>query len=161
VGGWRAPHLQSPFRGLGDIAESDLDREESRAAIVEHLRALEVPESVLVNRATIDALLPALKAEIIMAKRYAYREDAPLPCPVTALLGERDTIFTEDQLREWERHTTAAFRFRRVPGAHLFIRDDREEALAVLRELLGPNGETGAARPASGARSGGDGARAG
>ena len=77
-------------------------------------------------------MLPSLRADILLGKKYKYYDAEPLGCPLTAIAGTHDTVFTEAQIREWEKHTSADFKFLQVNGSHLFCRDRKEELLELL-----------------------------
>ncbi len=77
-------------------------------------------------------MLPSLRADILLGKRYKYYDDKPLECPITAFAGTNDTVFSEDQIKAWKKHTSSSFNFRRVNGGHLFCRDNKEELLELL-----------------------------
>jgi acyl transferase domain-containing protein/NADPH:quinone reductase-like Zn-dependent oxidoreductase/surfactin synthase thioesterase subunit/SAM-dependent methyltransferase len=132
VGGWRAPHLANPFKFLDAIKEDEVYKEKNIPNIKNHLRSLEIPDSVIDNKEVFNEMLPSLRADIILGKRYTYYDDEPLPCPLTAIAGTQDTVFSEEQIQEWKKHTSSEFGFRRVNGGHLFCRDNREELLELL-----------------------------
>lgn len=132
VGGWRAPHLPSPFKFLDAIAEDEVYKEKNIPNIKGHLRSLEIPESVIENDDVFNEMLPALRADILLGKRYKFYEDTPLDCPLTAFAGTNDTVFTEDQIAEWKKHTSNSFSLKHVNGSHLFCRDNKEELLEIL-----------------------------
>ncbi len=136
VGGWRAPHLVSPFKFLEAIADDEVYKEKNIENIKSHLRSLEIPTEVIDNDAVFNEMLPALRADILLGKRYKYIKDEPLNCPLTAFAGTDDTVFTEDQVRGWDQHTNSEFRFRVVPGGHLFCRDNKEDLLNIVTEEL-------------------------
>jgi NADPH:quinone reductase-like Zn-dependent oxidoreductase/surfactin synthase thioesterase subunit/NADP-dependent 3-hydroxy acid dehydrogenase YdfG/aryl carrier-like protein len=136
VGGWRSPHLPSPFKFLDAIDDNEVYMDKNIPNIINHLRSLEIPESVLTNKELIEEMLPALRADILLGKRYAYYEDEPLNCAITALAGKDDSVFTEDQVKAWKKHTSGEFRFIRVNGSHLFCRDNKEDLLEILTEEL-------------------------
>lgn len=136
VGGWRAPHLDSPFQYLNAIDEDEVYKEKNIPNIKNHLRSLEIPESVIENDAVFNEMLPALRADILLGKKYVYYEDEPLECPLTAFAGKNDSVFSEDQIKEWSLHTSNEFKYKVVNGSHLFCRDNREELLAIVSEEL-------------------------
>ncbi len=136
VGGWRAPHLKSPFQFLNAIAEDEVYKEKNIPNIKNHLRSLEIPESVIENEAVFNEMLPALRADILLGKKYEYYEDDPLECPLTAFAGKNDSIFSEDQIRAWQQHTSNEFRYEVVNGSHLFCRDNKVELLKIVSEVL-------------------------
>ncbi len=136
VGGWRSPHLESPFKFLDAIQDDEVYMDKNIPNIINHLRSLEIPESVLENKELIEEMLPALRADILLGKRYKYYEDEPLSCSLTALAGKQDSVFTDEQVKAWGKHTSGEFRFIRINGSHLFCRDNREELLELLTEEL-------------------------
>jgi len=136
IGGWRAPHMDSPFKFLDAINDDEVYKEKNIPNIKSHLRSLEIPDSVLENQEVFNEMLPSLRADILLGKKYTYYDDDPLDCPLTAFAGEDDTVFQEDQIKEWEKHTASTFAFRKVQGSHLFCRDNKEELLDMLTEEL-------------------------
>ena len=70
-----------------------------------------------------------LRADILLGKKYKYIEDEPLNCPLTAFAGADDNVFTVDQVQGWDQHTNSEFKFKVVPGGHLFCRDNKEDLL--------------------------------
>ncbi len=136
TGGWRAPHMVSPFKFLDAINDDEVYMEKNIPNIKNHLRSLEIPDSVLENQEVFNEMLPSLRADILLGKKYTYYDDDPLNCPLTAFAGENDTVFQEDQIKGWEKHTASKFTFRKVQGSHLFCRDNKEELLKMLTEEL-------------------------
>ncbi|MDH5603977.1 MAG: SDR family NAD(P)-dependent oxidoreductase, partial [Cyclobacteriaceae bacterium] len=136
VGGWRAPHLESPFKFLNAIHEDEVYKEKNIPNIKNHLRSLEIPEAVIENEEVFNEMLPSLRADILLGKKYKYYDSEPLECPLVAFAGTDDSVFSEDQIKEWGKHTSAEFTFERVEGGHLFCRDHKEELLSKLSEEL-------------------------
>ncbi len=136
VGGWRAPHLSSPFKFLNAINDDEVYKEKNIPKIKDHLRSLEIPESVIENKKVFEEMLPSLRADILLGKKYKYYEDEPLSCPLTAVAGINDSVFTEEQIKAWSKHTSSEFSFRKVNGSHLFCRDNKEELLELLTQEL-------------------------
>ncbi|GAA3719860.1 thioesterase II family protein [Streptomyces tremellae] len=70
-----------------------------------------------------ELLLPVLRADLTLCETYAYRAEAPLPCPLTVLAGADDESVTEAELAGWREHTSAGFDLHLFPGApHLYVR---------------------------------------
>jgi len=136
VGGWRSPDLVSPFEFLDAIHDDEVYEDKNIPNIINHLRSLEIPESVLQNDELIQEMLPALRADILLGKRYKYYEDEPLNCPIIAFAGKGDTVFPLEQIKGWKKHTSDGFSFKTVNGNHLFCRDNKEELLKSISEEL-------------------------
>ena len=109
------------------------------AAFRKELRRLGgTPPAVLDNEELMAILLPALRADFALCETYAYTEDEPLSCPITALGGLRDRIVSPARLGAWRRQTTGEFRLQMLPGDHFFPQTDPESLLAVLGRELAP-----------------------
>ncbi len=140
AGGWIAPHLKSPFKIIENLKEEDIrsDDADTTKGIYQHMRNLEIPEEVLSNKNLMKEMLPSIKADIIMGKRYRYdaKSDKPLDCPLIAFAGDKDTVFTVDQVNAWDKHSTKEFKMNVMKGGHIFLRDDREGLLVLLMSTL-------------------------
>jgi medium-chain acyl-[acyl-carrier-protein] hydrolase len=129
VSSFRAPHLPDPRPPYYDLP---------RAEFIEELRRLNLdtfdpdkyPELV-------DLMLPTLRADFRTVQTFAYREEPPLTCPITAFGGSEDCDVDEWQLMEWKRHTSAAFAIRMLPGGHFFLHTEtRNLLLEIARRLI-------------------------
>ena len=136
IGAFKAPHIPGEFESLKKIDASEVYAEKNIEHIKGQLRSFEIPDSIIENDEVFDEMLPSLRADILVAKRYNYYEDEPLTCPITAFAGKDDSVFTEEQIRAWEHHTSGEFNFRWVNGSHLFCRDNKEELLELLTEEI-------------------------
>jgi acyl transferase domain-containing protein/NADPH:quinone reductase-like Zn-dependent oxidoreductase/surfactin synthase thioesterase subunit/aryl carrier-like protein len=136
IGASKAPHIPGEFEFLKKIDASEIYAEKNIDNIKSYLRALGFPNSMLEDKEIFDEMLPSVRADILVTKRHDYHEDEPLTCPITAFAGKDDSIFTEDQIRAWEHHTSGEFNFRWVNGSHLFCRDNKQELLELLTEEI-------------------------
>lgn len=136
VGGWRAPDMESPFPHLQKIDDSEVYKDKNIPHIKDHLRSLEIPDNVVDNDELFNEMLPALRADILLGKKYDYYEEEPLNVPIIAIGGTEDSVFSEKELKEWRKHTASDFDFQEVKGGHLFCRDNKEELLELLKDKL-------------------------
>jgi medium-chain acyl-[acyl-carrier-protein] hydrolase len=91
---------------------------------------------VLDHPELMDLVLPMLRADFEVVQTYAYTEEAPLACPITAFGGLEDEEVPGTQLAAWAEHTTAPFRMRMFPGDHFFLNRKSSLLLPILaREL--------------------------
>jgi medium-chain acyl-[acyl-carrier-protein] hydrolase len=109
------------------------------------------PEEVLAHAELLEYLLPLLRADFAVAESYTYRSGPPLPCPIGAYSGRKDS-YSWDEVDAWREETTGSFWHEEFPGGHFFIRSQEEQFLALIRrELLGSrstlNGTRGAGDP--------------
>ncbi len=136
VGGARAAHIEVDFKFLKKIHPDEVYKDKNIPNIKGHLRALEIPDSILENDQVFNEMLPSLRADILLGKNYDYYEAEPLDCPLVAYAGKDDTVFTEEQIRAWEKHTSGNFSFNWVEGGHLFCRDNKEALLDMVTNEL-------------------------
>jgi len=136
VGGAKAAHLESDFQFLKAIQPDEVYKDKNISNIKGHLRSLEISDSILENDQVFNEMLPSLRADILLGKNYDYNEAAPLDCPIVAFAGKDDSVFNEEQIKEWEKHSTSDFSFNWVEGGHMFCRDSKEELLETIKEEL-------------------------
>ncbi len=82
------------------------------------------------------AVLPALRADTNLYSHYAYREEAPLACPIRAYGGSGDPHILPPHLEAWRVQTTASFGVRVFAGGHFYW----SESAAEFRRALEGDG---------------------
>jgi len=134
--GWIAPHLRSPFKIIEKLTEDEIMSDAGWEQLIQHMRNLEISENILQNKKLMNEMMPSIRADILIGKRYQYVEKEPLHCPITAFAGEKDSVFTLEQVRGWKEHTDKGFDFIVISGGHLFLREDKETLLKNISEKL-------------------------
>ncbi|MDF2704664.1 thioesterase II family protein [Nonomuraea muscovyensis] len=76
---------------------------------------------VIGNAELREEFLPVMRSDYRLAETYRARPGPPLDCPVTAVIGDRDSEVDEDEARSWERYTSASFALRVFPGGHFYL----------------------------------------
>ena len=145
VSGARAPQIP------------DLDPQIHRLPADELLRDLRrlggIPSELLNHPDLIALTLPTLRADLSMCETYAYREEPPLDCPISAYGGENDGKIPAEQLSPWKVQTTGDFHLRMFPGNHFFfLQDARAAVLQALRDELEPDARPAPNAPATSPR---------
>ncbi|HMD71349.1 MAG TPA: thioesterase domain-containing protein [Bryobacteraceae bacterium] len=87
---------------------------------------------LLDDAALMRAILPALRADAGLYRRYVYTEDAPLDCAIRAFGGAADPNVRREHLEAWAEQTTASFAMRLFPGGHFYMHSGQAEFLAAL-----------------------------
>ena len=118
VSACRAPQL--PLR----TAPLSLLRAE--AFVAEVLRRGLVPPGMRETPEQLAVALPALAADLAVSDLAGYETEAPLPCPIDALGGMRDTTVAWWELQAWRVQTTDRFRLRLLPGDHWYLQENPE-----------------------------------
>jgi surfactin synthase thioesterase subunit/glycosyltransferase involved in cell wall biosynthesis len=91
-----------------------------------------IPDELIDDPALMRAILPALRADASLYRRYAYTEDAPLDCAIRAYGGAADSNVRPEHLEAWAEQTTASFAVRLFPGGHFYMQSSQSEFLAAL-----------------------------
>jgi medium-chain acyl-[acyl-carrier-protein] hydrolase len=124
VSAFRAPDLPNPNPPLRQLADAE---------IIAKLRAYGgTPEAVLAESELLALLLPIVRADFTLHETYQYRDHAPLPCPLTVLVGADDPFVTPEHVTGWYKQTSAAFQQVVYPGGHFFL---HEQIADISRRL--------------------------
>ncbi len=111
---------------------------------LEELQRLQgIPDELIDDPASMRAVLPALRADAALYRKYAYTEDAPLDCAIRAYGGAEDSNVRREHLKAWAEQTTASFEVRLFPGGHFYIEGSQAEFLAALAADLEQKHELG------------------
>jgi surfactin synthase thioesterase subunit/glycosyltransferase involved in cell wall biosynthesis len=90
------------------------------------------PDELIDDAALMRAVLPALRADASLYRKYVYAEDAPLDCAIRAYGGAEDSNVRREHLEAWAEQTTASFAVRLFPGGHFYMQSGKVEFLAAL-----------------------------
>ena len=123
-----APNTVAPGPRL-----ADLDDESFVAGLREKYDA--IPAPILQDRDVLAFFLPQLRADVRLHEQYC-APCVPLPCPITLLTGSDDQTVREADLDAWAAFTRGRFDRHTLPGGHFFVRDARDETLAVIARTL-------------------------
>lgn len=88
------------------------------------------PGEVLANRALLDLMLPALRADFALVEQPMPPE--PVGCPIVACGGTEDAVASPAELFAWSRFTRGRFTLRAFPGGHFFLREQMQGLMASV-----------------------------
>jgi medium-chain acyl-[acyl-carrier-protein] hydrolase len=127
--GRRAPDLPNPLPDMHRLSDD---------AFMEAMVALGgTPREVAEHPELLQIMLPLLRADVALNETYAFREEAPLECGITAYGGLEDPKAARAEMEAWRRHTAGPFTLRVFPGDHFFaFGASRPRVLATLGEDL-------------------------
>lgn len=125
--------------------------EQTDEEIVRQIRSLGgVPQVLLDDPEMVGEMIRLLRGDGAALARYRADENATVAAPLTVLVARDDPKNTVEQMANWERHTTGAYRIELLPGDHfaliqpepavvpLLVRSIREE----LRRAAGATAAT-------------------
>lgn len=129
VSGARAPRFRLGWNPPPDPSD---------AQFLDELRRLQgLPQEALQNDAVLRVVLPALRADAALYRRYVYTDEPSLLCPIRAYGGQQDPNVTAAHLEAWRDHTACTFASRTFAGGHFFLQTAQAEFLeALVRDVL-------------------------
>ncbi len=130
VASCRAPQLVR-----SDVSIHDLPGD----AFLEGLRHFKgISEHILQDAATMDFLLPTLRADFALYETYRYVRNPTLDCPLSVYGGLQDAQVSRSDLKPWQDVANGRFALQMFPGDHFFLRSARDPLLqAMTNDLLG------------------------
>jgi medium-chain acyl-[acyl-carrier-protein] hydrolase len=97
------------------------------------------PREVLATDEVRDTVLPALRADLLVAESYRYVHEAPLHVPISSFGATEDPEVSRAEVEAWRQQTTGDFRTRMFPGNHFFLAAERKRLhQALLEDLQAP-----------------------
>ncbi|MCA6094688.1 thioesterase [Streptomyces sp. SCA3-4] len=128
VSGRRPPHLLSPRPELTTDDE-----------VVAEVRRLGGTDSAVLDHPDLrELVLPAIRADFGIVAGYPARPGLPMPCPVTAYVGDRDVDADVEAVRGWEELAPNGFDLCVLPGDHFYLIEQRAPLIADIRTRLAP-----------------------
>ena len=104
------PPSRPPTGGLSDDA------------FIERLSELGgTPDEALRHPELMEVFLPILRSDFRAVEAYAYRDEPPLACPITAIGGDDDRYVAPEELGAWRAQTVRGFTLEIMPGGHFFL----------------------------------------
>jgi surfactin synthase thioesterase subunit len=133
-----APTFAQRFAKAHSMTESFDPRRVPESVAHDYMRSIGYPEALFEDAAMLAKVMPSIWAELALQLEQRTLVDGErIACPITVFAGDRDSLCNADELREWDRYTSAPFRFEKLSGGHLFLFDDREELLRAIARDLG------------------------
>lgn len=128
VSGRHAPQIPDPDPPIYALPEPEF---------IEEVRLYNgTPEEVLENAELLELFIPILRADFAVNETYAYADEPPLDCPISAFGGLEDHKFSHDDLEAWREQTAASFSLQMFPGGHFFLHSARPLLLRAISQGL-------------------------
>jgi medium-chain acyl-[acyl-carrier-protein] hydrolase len=125
----RAPHLPLSHPAFCLASEAEL---------VDYLASMGgMPDALLKKPHWRNQLLPIIREDLKISDLYVYREQPPLPCPITFFAGAADPWVKPFEQQGWKGHTDSEFRTFKLAGGHFFSRDEQATIVAEIVKSLG------------------------
>lgn len=133
----RPVHLFASGRHApGETIPGDIHLRDDTGLVADLVRLGGTPAGFLDDPEVRDVVLPAVRGDYRAAETYRHLPGPPLRCPITAVIGTEDPEVSAPQALRWADHTRAEFRLVRLPGAHFYLTDLRQQVVDLLAEPL-------------------------
>jgi medium-chain acyl-[acyl-carrier-protein] hydrolase len=96
-----------------------------------------VPAELFERPEALRILLPALKADARLYRRYVYDPAPPLEIPIIAYYGRTDPNVRSEHVERWREQSTGHFERREFEGGHFYLQSQRDAFLTGLVQVLG------------------------
>ena len=111
--------------------------EPDEKSFLEDIRKMEgTPRDVLANPELMRLILPALRVDANLYRKYVYQPGEPLSLPIHAYGGLSDRNIQREHLERWREQTVGEFSLRLFEGGHFYIQQAQAEFLAELHSKL-------------------------
>jgi len=118
-----------------ETLRAGMDSEASEMGRVDALRRLGLmTDSLLKHFELVEAFLPVMQADFRLMASFAYKEPAPVHCPISVFGGSDDMLIQHDDLKGWIRYTHGEFCSRTLSGDHMFVNSARERLLQAVAQ---------------------------
>lgn len=126
----------------GTTGPSSPSRTEKKRHLMEKTEFLQeikelggMPEEILKSEELLQYFEPILRSDFMVSENYVHRDNYPLSVPFTVITGTEEDMEIED-IKLWQKETTALVDFRRMPGNHFFIYQYAQEIIDVITKKL-------------------------
>jgi len=96
------------------------------------------PRELLDNEELMAVMLPTIRADFAVLETYEYREEPPLPVPITVFGGTGDPVVPLSKLNGWRDHSAVGCRLRLFSGDHFFLHSAATEVIHAVTQILRP-----------------------
>lgn len=95
-----------------------------------------IPDDALQNKELVSFILPPLRADFEVSETYQWLQSPPLSLPITATLGDKDTLLSEQDMQGWQNYTSKDFVLRMYEGDHFYTVSKQAQLLADISDEL-------------------------
>jgi surfactin synthase thioesterase subunit len=107
------------------------------ADVKKELRALNgTPRELLDDDELMALMLPVLRADFSVLETYEYRDEPPLPVPLTVFGGAADRVVPPSVLSGWRYQSSKGSRLQLFPGDHFFVHAATAEVVGAVTTAL-------------------------
>ncbi|MFK0259570.1 thioesterase II family protein [Streptomyces sp. NPDC090445] len=130
-------HLFVSGRGApGQKVERALDELDDRAMVAALGELGGTDPRLLDDEEVLRMVAPAIRSDYRAVRTHHHVPGPPLPCPVTALVGDTDAMAPVESVRSWRAHTSADFRMEVFPGGHFYLAEQLQKMSRLVYDRI-------------------------
>ena len=95
---------------------------------------------MIANETFCKYFIPIFKADLGLFHSYVPKQDPQIDAPALVMNGEDDKSLVWDTVEEWQNYFTSKVEFRKYPGEHYFVNDNRKKIIDDIAEFIKLNG---------------------
>lgn len=123
-------------RAPSRVRHEELHRASSAALAAEMRRLGGTDPRIFADPDLLKMVLPTVRADYTAIETYRFDSAPPLPCAITAMIGDSDPKVGADDAEAWSQHTVGRFNLRIFPGGHFYLEDCRAGVLDGISSVL-------------------------
>lgn len=136
-GGTPPLHLFVSGRGApGQKVERALDELDDREMVAALGELGGTDARLLEDEDVLRMVAPAIRGDYRAVRTHRHTPGPPLPCPVTALVGDSDAMAPPETVASWRAHTSADFRLEVFPGGHFYLSEQLQKVRQVVYDRI-------------------------
>ncbi len=134
VAGRRAPHLPDVGPPMSRMSDRDF-------IVALERRYAGLPPHVRGNPDLLAMYLTALRADFVVLDGYEFAPEPPLPVPIHAFVGTRESDAAGEGIEAWSSHTSSEFVPHTVEGKDLVLAESKKAFVEAVLPFLRAMGE--------------------
>lgn len=119
-------------RDLSELSDEQILRDLSKYQMME--------PDMISNETFCKYFIPIFKADLGLFHSYVPKQDPQIDAPALVMNGEDDKSLVWDTVEEWQNYFTSKVEFRKYPGEHYFVNDNRKKIIDDIAEFIKLNG---------------------
>lgn len=120
-------------RELSELSDEEILRDLSKYQMVE--------PDMIANETFCKYFIPIFKADLGLFHSYIPKRRPQLNIPALVMNGKDDKSLIWDEVEGWQDYFISKVEFRKYPGEHYFVNDDRKKIIDDIAEFIRLNSE--------------------
>jgi surfactin synthase thioesterase subunit len=91
-----------------------------------------IDKTMAANPVFLNYYMPIIRTDFDMHNKYSSGSDEKIKCPVICTYGSDDKLIEPDQIKDWERFTSAGSEYKAFAGEHFYLDNRLDEYLKYV-----------------------------